>query len=132
MKNKPMNQSARKYFKEIKLLIPSNTHADRVLIRDLKKRIIQLNIENHAISYDELIDQFGAPTDIAANYYAAADIPCLVKKLRRSQFTRFIIVVVILAALIFCTARIIYDARTYDRLKNSTVDHTQITIEEIN
>ena len=67
-----MNKDSKRYYKDIKSVFPSRGQQEKRLIRDCKMRIIELGKLKPDITYDELQQHLGIPTDIVIQYYEGA------------------------------------------------------------
>ena len=64
-----MHKDSKRYYKDIKSVFPSRGQQEKRLIRDCKMRIIELGKLKPDITYDELQQHLGIPTDIVIQYY---------------------------------------------------------------
>lgn len=83
-----MNKNARKYYRNIKAIIPSKGKYERQLLNKHKEQIILLCENNPSISYSEIEQQLGNPQDFIYNYYNDIDIDYLLKRLRTTRLIR--------------------------------------------
>ena len=83
-----MNKESRRYYGDIKSLIPSRGKYEKELLKNYKQQIQELNISNSNITYNELQDIIGHPKDIVSSYYEYVDTDYLIKRLRASRNIR--------------------------------------------
>ena len=83
-----MNKESRRYYGDIKSLIPSRGMYEKELLKNYKQQIQELNISNSNITYNELQDIIGHPKDIVSSYYEYVDTDYLIKRLRASRNIR--------------------------------------------
>ena len=83
-----MNKESRRYYGDIKSLIPSRGKYEKDLLKNYKQQIQELNISNSNITYNELQDIIGQPKDIVSSYYEYVDTDYLIKRLRASRNIR--------------------------------------------
>lgn len=76
-----MNKNSKKYYRDIKAVIPSVGKQEKRLIKDYKLRIMELNEINPGITYDELLQNLGSPVNVITEYYEGADTGYIMKKL---------------------------------------------------
>ena len=83
-----MTKASRKYYKDIKVLIPIRGSYERNLLRNTKLRIIELDSSYDAITYEYLVETLGNPSELINDYYTNVDITYLTKRLRISKTIR--------------------------------------------
>jgi len=124
-----MNKHSKKYFKDIKAIIPSRGKQEKRLIIDYKKRIIELNEIQPDITYDELQQNLGAPVDIVTEYYEGADTEYIMRQIRTTKTIRFciycILVLTLLGFLISAGANI----KLYHEIHDRIITHEKIIIQ---
>ena len=120
-----MTKASRKYYKDIKVLIPIRGSYERNLLRNTKLRIIELDSSYDAVTYEYLVETLGNPSELINDYYTNVDITYLTKRLRISKTIRicvyilFIFIMLTLAANI-CTRLWLYDKSNYSTITNTT------------
>lgn len=107
---KRMNKFSKRYYREVKLLFPSIGGFERSFLSVYEKHIQEHLDANPDITYEELVDSIGKPTDIINAYYASADTEYLIRKLRTAKIIRrtvcAIIVAILLSIAVFVGTRI--------------------------
>ena len=97
-----MTKEARKYYLDIKTLIPSKGKYERDLLKNTKSRIIELEETHENITYNTLEEILGSPVDLINEYYANVDTAYLLKRLHLTKIIRRITyIILILAVLAF-------------------------------
>lgn len=118
------------YINEIKNYLPICKSNERKFLNDLKSAIIDFSIEINELTYDELINQFGEPKDLAANYLIEADSQYLSQTIRYSHRIKMCITLFSCAIIISFCAYILFSYRSYNRLQKSYISREVITIDE--
>lgn len=83
-----MKSASRKYYKDIKVLIPIRRKYERRLLEQIKQRVMELESSCDNITYDCLVEAIGAPADIINNYYANVDLTHLIRRMRIARTVR--------------------------------------------
>lgn len=95
---KIMTKDAKRYYSDIKTLIPSKGKYERDLLKKTKARIIELDSTHENITYTTLEEILGSPTDLINEYYANVDTTYLLKRLRTTNVIRRIIYIILILA----------------------------------
>lgn len=83
-----MNRAARKYYNNLKSVIPSRGRYERKLLKNHKEQILILNNNNPDITYDELQQHLGNPREFILEYYENVNTEYLIKRLRTTKLIR--------------------------------------------
>lgn len=87
-----MEKEINRYLKEIELIIPLNTKEKKEFISLLRNRILTSEI----INYDELLEHFGKPCEVAASFIENMDTDILIQKLKKKKYVRRLIIIIII------------------------------------
>lgn len=123
-----MNKYSKKYYRDIKTIIPSVGKQERRLIRDYKMRITELNQIKPDITYDELQKNFGTPVNIVTEYYELADTGYIMKKIRTAKILRFCLYCILVLTLAGFIISISANIKLYHEIHNSIITHEKIII----
>ncbi len=121
-----MNNDSKKYLKEVKLLIPLNTKEKKKFIDLLKQQIQSVGIVN----YEELIDQFGSPKEVAASFIENTDTTLLIKKLKKKNYIKTIVTVIIVCLLVVSFFEIYRLNQLYEEAKTNIHGYYEEEIED--
>ncbi|MCX4326623.1 MAG: DUF6120 family protein [Lachnospiraceae bacterium] len=124
-----MNKNSKKYYRDIKSVIPSRGRQEKRLIKDYKIRITELNEIKPDITYDELQQNFGTPVDIVTGYYEGADTGYIMQKIRTTRIIRFCIYCILIFTLAGFTISAGTNIKLYKEIHNSIITHEKIIIE---
>ncbi len=116
-----MNKYSKKYYRDIKAVIPSGGNQESRLIQDYKIRIMELNELKPDISYDELQQSLGTPTNIATEYYEGADTEYIIKKIRTVRIIRFCIYCILFLTLAGFTVSVGTNIKLYQEIHQGIV-----------
>ena len=126
---KIMTKDAKRYYSDIKTLIPSKGKYERDLLKKTKARIIELDSTHENITYTTLEEILGSPTDLINEYYANVDTTYLLKRLRTTNVIRRIIyIILILAVLAYTITTCTYIKYVHDA-KEAFINREIIIIE---
>ncbi|MCI8749664.1 MAG: hypothetical protein HFH67_17730 [Lachnospiraceae bacterium] len=123
-----MNKDAKKYYRDIKSVIPSGGHQEKRLIKDYKIRITELNEMKPDITYDELQQTFGTPIDIVTEYYEGADTVYIMQKIRTTRIIRFCIYCILILTLAGFAISASINIRLYHEIHQGIVTHEKTII----
>lgn len=102
--DKKLKKDINKYIKEIKLNIICDFKTRNKFISDIKNSIFDFVECENIVSIDDVYNHFGTPQEIAKEFFLNADV----KKIkRRMNFTKVVIIGVVIALLMFGTALVI-------------------------
>ena len=73
-----MNRNVNKYIKDCKHFFPFLSKNEKIFLKRLKTNIIE-NIDSDNITYDDLCNEFGYPSDIIISYFEDQDANYLIK-----------------------------------------------------
>lgn len=124
-----MNRNSKKYFRDIKTMIPSKGAQEKRLVRDYKTRIAELNEKNPNITYDELQQTLGTPVDIITSYYEGADTDYIIKSVRTTRIIRIGICCMLILTLSAFAVSAGINVRLYQDIHQGIVTHEKIVIE---
>ncbi len=82
MENKyEVNRNVNKYIKDCKHFFPFLSKNEKTFLKRLKTNIIE-NIDLDNVTYDDLCNEFGYPSDIIVSYFEEQDANYLIKQSR--------------------------------------------------
>ena len=129
--NMKMNRNLNKYIKDCKHFFPFLSKNEKIFLKRLKVNIVE-NIDSTNITYDDLCNKFGYPSDIIISYFEDQDANYLIKQSRIRNILKKAIIICTVAILVCCLWRGILIYKSYHDSKNSKVKHIEYTIEEVN
>lgn len=119
-------KDSKKYYKDIYKLFPVHSVKEKQYLNNLKEQINEYD----SLSYEELEEQFGKPTDIVIAYYETIDTKYILKKIK----IKHIISTICILILLFVTATSCYEIYTVNQAKKKFDKmwpiHEEITITE--
>ena len=116
-----MTKASRKYYKDIKVLIPIRGSYERNLLRNTKLRIIKLDSSYDAITYEYLVETLGNPSELINDYYTNVDITYLTKRLRISKTIRTCVYILFIFIMLTLAANIGTRLWLYGQSNNSVI-----------
>lgn len=124
-----MNKASKKYYKDLKLLLPVHGKLEKQLFQDIYMRLYELNNDNPNITYVELCSELGSPQEIVADYFCNTDSAYLSKNLHYSHYLRNAFIGFIIMLLILSGVRIHYLNKAYETIEHTNIIHEVETIE---
>lgn len=92
-------KDSKKYYKDIYKLFPVHSVKEKQYLNNLKEQISEYD----SLSYQELEEQFGKPTDIVIAYYETVDTKYILKKINLKRFlTTIALIIVLLITMASC------------------------------
>lgn len=89
-----MNNEVKKYLKEVEKHIPFSSKQKRDFIILLNNNISELEERYKIITYEDVVEHFGKPEEVAHQYIASLDTMTLKKKLNTSQYVKRLIIII--------------------------------------
>lgn len=114
-----MKNDVKTYLKEIKLLIPLNSKEKKQFLDMLKEQIYASNI----IMYNELIQHFGTPNEVAASYIENLDTNTIIKKLKIRNYLKVIALIIVFCILLTSLFRMYRLNQLYEEAKMNINGH---------
>ena len=103
---------------------------EKIFLKRLKVNIVE-NIDSTNITYDDLCNKFGYPSDIIISYFEDQDANYLIKQSRIRNILKKAIIICTVAILVCCLWRGILIYKSYHDSKNSKVKHIEYTRGEL-
>jgi len=126
---KIMTKDAKRYYSDIKTLIPSKGKYERDLLKKTKARIIELDNTHENITCTTLEEILGSPTDLINEYYANVDTTYLLKRLRTTNVIRRIIYIILILAVSAFVIKTGLNIISYIEAKDAYIHREIIIIE---
>lgn len=120
------------YIEEIKHYFPIYKSNEKKFINDLKSAIMDFFNETKELSYNELLEHFGAPKDLVANYLLEADAQYLSKNIRYSHRIKLIATFSIIFVILSLAIVIIFQYLFYYNAHASYISREITIIKEEN
>lgn len=120
------------YIKEIKHHLPIYKEREKKYIKDLCDAIMDFSNGTKEFTYNELINHFGSPKDLVANYLLEADSQHLSKEIRYSHRIKLISIFSIGAVIASLTIIIMLQYFFYYNAQSSYISREITIIEEDN
>ena len=113
-----MNSDIKKYINEIKKIIPINSKDKKDFLKMMEQRILESsNLENKC-DYDNIVKEFGKPNEVAASYIEEIDTDTILKILKRKQYIKCLISILIIAIILISIFKIYRLNQLYEIAKN--------------
>lgn len=124
-----INKDSRKYYKEIRTIIPSRGNYEKRLLKIYEEKISELNVNKPDISYEELQKRMGNPTEIIYDYYDGVDTAYLIKRLRTTKLIRTGLIAVLITILVIAVIYLGVNYKIYYDIVNALPVYQEILIE---
>ena len=96
VKAKKMNNDIKKYIKYVKKIISIHSKDKKEFIQLLTQKIIEFSNEHDSCSYQDIVDEFGSPNEVAGSYIETLDSDEIIKKLNKKKIINIFISVIII------------------------------------
>ena len=126
-----MTTEQKQYIKELRHFFPVYGSAERRFYTDIKGSITDYLESNPQALRDDLIREFGVPSQIVFDYFSNIESDQLLKKLKRSRYIRTACFAIVSAFCVFAVVGLITWRIAYMNYTNSKINSTETTIEPI-
>ncbi|MCI8561828.1 MAG: hypothetical protein HFH03_12040 [Dorea sp.] len=120
----------KKYLKNCKCLFPVYGKHERQYIKRLEHHIQEYQSEHDNCTYDDLVTQFGSPTEVVSGYYRSSDNNILLKKINFVRHFQLFMVIVVCTVLLFLGYKSYALYQNYLLEKEASTLYEEIIIEE--
>lgn len=124
-----MTKASKRYYSDIKTLIPSKGKYERDLLKNIKSRIIELEDSHENITYSSLEEILGSPTELLNDYYTNVDTEYLLKRLHTTKIVRGVVFIILILAISAFTVKSCLDIMSYYEGKQAYINREIIIIE---
>ncbi len=90
-----MNKVSKRYIKDIRLFLKLYGKTERTFLRKMKERIQYYQTEHEGCSYEDLVEEFGTPPEVAAAYLNESDEKILYKRMRIRTWLKAVVAVLL-------------------------------------
>lgn len=125
-------QIIRSYIKEVKCHFPVYKAQEKKFVDDLENAIMDFSNETKEFTYNELLNRFGSPKDLVANYLLEADAQHLSREIRYSHRIKLISIFSIGAIIASLATVIMFQYLFYYHAQTSYISREVTIIEEDN
>lgn len=125
-----MNKEIKKYLKDIKSTFPSYVKEEKEFYKRFKTNIINQTL-NEDINYEECINRFGTPKDIAIDFYNEMNPELYLKKVKKVQVIKKITITLLSCFVLLSIFLAILLYKDYLNSQESRIDSTEEVIEII-
>lgn len=116
------------YLRHLKLLLPYHHSEEKQYIKRLKQTLSEYMDEFPSADYKELIDQFGEPKEVVAQFYSDLDDDQFVQRLRIKKCIRKLCFAALFAITIFVAYRSVDLYHIYQEGEDSIPAYEEDTI----
>ena len=129
-----MNQNEKRiinrYLREIRHLLPIVRQPEKRFLADIQQTIDGYYQAKNKISFDTLINVFGEPKDLVANYISEKDAAILRKELHFSKYIKYTLCALLVTIILLAGFRIYTIYLDYQNAQEAQINHEVIVIEE--
>lgn len=123
------DKALKQYFKQIKLLLPIYSKEEKIFINDLKKSIDEYIESNPNCTYEEILERFETPADVAYKYISCLDQHELCKRISLRKTIKKTVIAIIIISLITCSINIFLHYLSYISGEEAYIHREIIKIE---
>ena len=91
VKAKKMSNDIKKYIKYVKKIISIHSKDKKEFIQLLTQKIIEFSNEHDSCSYQDIVDEFGSPNEVAGSYIETLNSDEIIKKLNKKKIINIFI-----------------------------------------
>jgi hypothetical protein len=124
-----MNNSIKKYLKELKKSFPAFQKEEKTYYNKLKKSISNEYHNNKSITYEECIERFGKPNDLVDSYYEEMDEDILKSRIKHTSFIKKCILSAVILIIGFSIFTFAYELYRFETLRDEVRQHQPVTVE---
>lgn len=124
-----MNSSTKKYYKNIRLLLPAFGKNEKKLLNSITIRLKELDFIDSNVTYDEICKELGTPQEIVSEYIFSLETDKIIKNLSFIRYIRKFFIILVIILLLLSGIRIRYLNMAFEELKNDIVTYEHVTIE---
>lgn len=84
-----MNKDSKKFIKYVKRIIPIHSKDKREFILLLTQRIKEFSDDLERCTYQDIVNEFGTPNEVAGSYIENMESNELIKKLNRKKLLKY-------------------------------------------
>ena len=122
-----MSNDIKKYIKYVKKIIPIHSKDKKEFIQLLTQKIIEFSNTQPNCTYQNIIDEFGSPNEVAGSYIETLNSDEIIKKLNKKKIINiFISVIIILCISVWGFERYrinqLIDEAKHTKMKTYTVE----------
>ena len=88
-----MNKEIKKYIKYVKKIIPFYSKDKKEFLKLLTQKIIEFSNEHDSCSYQDIVDEFGSPNEVAGSYIETLNSDEIIKKLNKKKIIALFFIV---------------------------------------
>lgn len=124
-----MNKDAKKYIKYVKKLIPIHSKDKNEFITLLTHRIDEFSNELSICTYQDIVNEFGTPNEVAGSYIENLDSNEIIKKLNKKKLFKCLSSTILVLIILLWGFKMYRLDRLYEEAKSES--HGYITEEII-
>lgn len=124
-----MNKDVKKYIKYVKKIIPIHSKDKKEFISLLTYRINEFSNELDICTYQDIVNEFGTPNEVAGSYIENLDSDEIIKKLNRKKLFKYISSIILVLIILLWGFKMYRLNQLYEEAKSET--HGYVTEEII-
>lgn len=90
-----MNKEVERYIKYVKKLIPIRSKDKKEFIKLLTEQINEFANEKEHCTYQDIVDEFGTPNEVAGSYIENVNSKIIVKNLNNKRIIKIVFIILI-------------------------------------
>lgn len=126
---KKMNKDSKKFIKYVKRIIPIHSKDKREFILLLSQRIKEFSDDLERCTYQDIVNEFGTPNEVAGSYIENMESNELIKKLNRKKLFKYFLLTLLILITLLWGFKMYRLNQLYEEAKSET--HGYITEEII-
>ena len=90
-----MNKEIKKYIKYVKKIIPFYSKDKKEFLKLLTQKIIEFSNTHPNCTYQNIIDEFGSPNEVAGSYIESLENDDIIKQLNKKYIFKTLVTIII-------------------------------------
>ena len=124
-----MKKNSKKFIKYVKRIIPIHSKDKREFILLLSQRIKEFSDDLERCTYQDIVNEFGTPNEVAGSYIENMESNELIKKLNRKKLFKYFLLTLLILITLLWGFKMYRLNQLYEEAKSET--HGYITEEII-
>lgn len=119
-----MNNESKKYYRELKTLLPLRGKQEKKLFHDIHSRVSDLSTNTTDLTYEQICEELGSPHEVVSEYFYNSNTEYLAKKLRITVILRRFFVLAIVTCLILISLYAYTLHQALEAVKNDVISYS--------
>ena len=114
-----MNKEIKKYIKYVKKIIPFYSKDKKEFLKLLTQKIIEFSNTRPNCTYQNIIDEFGSPNEVAGSYIESLENDDIIKQLNKKYIFKTLVTIIIFISIGIWCLEIYHFNKLYQNARDS-------------